>query len=236
MAIPEAGWKPGIVVALPAEAKTLRAYREFVTLSGIGPRRATAAAERLIAQGVSALLSWGIAGGLSAALRPGDIVLPDFICTPEEPAGLPVDARWRRCIADALTTSLNPGKLWSSRLPVASVDDKRALCTDGMVAVDMESGAIAAVAARAGVPFVAVKAVCDPADRMLPPAVVGLLDAEGRLTTRGAAGLLRGGLPAWRAANALRRDFGAARHALVAAAEALPVILQHPDVTKDTVS
>jgi adenosylhomocysteine nucleosidase len=227
------------VVALPAEAETLggrksRAGDSFevaggaVIVCGIGPRRAAAAAERLVARGARALLSWGTAGGLSSALRCGDIMIPERVLTPDNHDGIAVDADWRARTVKELATRVpvSSGALWSSREPVTAVEAKRVLSNQGMAAVDMESGAVASVANRNGLPFFAVKAICDPAERALPAALLGLMDADGTFRPRGLSGLLRGGIPAWRAAGALRADFAAARQALKLAAEALPVILQ----------
>ena len=49
------------------------------------------------------------------------------------------------------------------------------------VIVDMESGAVARVAARHGLPFAAVRAVCDPAGFALPPLALEALDSGGRI-------------------------------------------------------
>ncbi|HET7370681.1 MAG TPA: hypothetical protein VFK45_07580 [Gammaproteobacteria bacterium] len=221
---------------MPAEAKSLGAARGHVgdnftvagasvTICGMGQRRATAAADRLVARGAGALLSWGTAGGLASTLRPGDIMIPDRISTGEGET-FAADAGWMSCATSELASRapVTSGVLWSSRLPVASVDDKHALAEQGMTAVDMESGAVAAVAARAGIPFMAIKAICDPAERALPAALLGLVDAEGRFRVQGLPGLVLGGPAAWGAASRLRRDFAAALQTLDAAASALPAI------------
>src|SRR5512136_3365669 len=81
----------GIIVGVPPEARSLAKYsvtddqpvrlREGVTLgvSGVGPRRAGLASRRLLEKGVTALLSWGSAGGLSPKLSPGSLILPKII-------------------------------------------------------------------------------------------------------------------------------------------------------------
>jgi adenosylhomocysteine nucleosidase len=84
----------GIVVALPAEARTLRAARRaagaavaegadggrlLVRVSGVGARAARAASEALIAGGARALVSWGIAAGLDEGVVPGTLVLAERI-------------------------------------------------------------------------------------------------------------------------------------------------------------
>jgi adenosylhomocysteine nucleosidase len=86
----------------------------------------------------------------------------------------------------------------------------------GAAIVDLESGAVARVAARHGLPFAVVRAVCDPAARALPPLALAALDPRGRI----GAGRIVGSLlrhpwqvpallglagDAWRARAALRR-------------------------------
>lgn len=50
----------------------------------------------------------------------------------------------------------------------------------GAAAVDLESGAVAAVAQRLGRPFLALRAVADPAGFALPPAALVGIDSAGR--------------------------------------------------------
>jgi adenosylhomocysteine nucleosidase len=84
----------GIIVALPAEARTLRAARRaagaavtegadggrlLVRVSGVGARAARAASEALVAGGARALVSWGIAAGLEEGVVPGTLVLAERI-------------------------------------------------------------------------------------------------------------------------------------------------------------
>jgi adenosylhomocysteine nucleosidase len=82
------------------------------------------------------------------------------------------------------------------------------------VAVDLETGAVARVAAAHGLPFAVLRAICDPAERDLPPAALVALNA------RGAIGLARvaGSLIAWPgqvpALLRLAADAAAARRSL----------------------
>ncbi|MCH8952346.1 MAG: hypothetical protein IID49_09510, partial [Proteobacteria bacterium] len=50
--------------------------RIAIAVSGARPDRAEAEARRLVAGGCRVLLSWGVAGGLDPALRPGELVIP----------------------------------------------------------------------------------------------------------------------------------------------------------------
>ena len=53
--------------------------RSFMILSGMGRDRAKQAAQALVGKDVDCLVSFGTAGALSPALRPGDLVLPQEV-------------------------------------------------------------------------------------------------------------------------------------------------------------
>lgn len=222
----------GVVVALPVEAGSFglehRRAGDFemfdwgmLAIAGLGFERAGEAARWLVERGARALLSWGVAGGLSSDLVPGDLLLPERVTSEEgEWVTHPgLRARVRRVLGACLREG---GNLYCSRAPVASVQAKRALAACGMLAVDMESAAVAGVAQRAGVPFVAVKAICDPASREIPPIALRLLDQDGSVRWSAMPGVLREGPRAWRDLNLLREDMAAARGSLWRAARVLP--------------
>ncbi len=74
---------------------------------------------------------------------------------------------------------------------VADAQAKAALFKrSGAVAVDMESAAIGTVAERAGVPFMVIRAVADPASRTIPDAVIDGIEASGRVRIRALAPML----------------------------------------------
>jgi adenosylhomocysteine nucleosidase len=222
----------GVVVALPAEADSFgaghRRAGDFETFdwgmlatAGLGFERATEAARKLIGSGARALLSWGIAGGLSNALAAGDLLLPERVVSDE--GEWLADPGLRMRVQEVLGGALREGgDLYCSRDPVTSVEAKRALAARGMLAVDMESAAVAGIAQRAGVPFAAVKAVCDPASREIPAIALRLLDQDGGVRWRALPGALREGPRAWRDLNRLREDMAAARGSLWRAARVLP--------------
>lgn len=222
----------GVIVALPIEAGSFgfghRRAGECgvfdwgaLAIAGLGDQRAAAAACRLIERGARALLSWGVAGGLSPALSPGDLLLPQRVIADqgEWSTDPELRARLRQVLGAGV---LEGGDLYCSNTPVSSVESKRALATRGMLAVDMESAAVATVAQRAGVPFVAVKAICDPAAREIPAAALRLIGHDGSLRWRAMPSLLREGPRTWRELNALRVDLAAARGSLWRAARVLP--------------
>ena len=221
-----------VVVALPSEADSFgvqhRRAGDFETfdwgalaIAGPGFERAGDAARKLIGRGARALLSWGIAGGLSAELVAGDLLLPERVIADQ--GEWIADPVLRSRVQEVLGGAARAGgALYCSRAPVASVEAKRALAAQGMLAVDMESAAVAMEAQRAGVPFVAVKAICDPASRQIPALALRLLDEDGTIRWRAMPGVLREGPRAWRDLNALRVDMATARGSLWRAARVLP--------------
>jgi adenosylhomocysteine nucleosidase len=223
----------GLIVALPAEAHSIgvrgigigecaRWRTGWVAVSGMGPHNAMRAAERLLACGVARLANWGVAGALTPDLVSGDVLIPDRIGYMRDDPGFATDADLAAQLTELLSASLRVrrGILWSTPQPVATTADKQALATRShALAVDMEAAPIAAVAARARLPFVAVKAICDPVDRELPAGMVGALEGADRgWSLRMVSAIALGGPAMWRAARALSRDFRRARRSLATAA------------------
>ena len=145
-----------------------------VHCSGAGTDRAEALAARLVAEGATALVSFGLAGGLDPALRPGDLLLPDAVCF-EDGTSIAVHAGWRAALLGRGLRATG-GRILASRGVVTDPGAKRRLFErTGAKAVDMESGAVA----RSGLPFLVLRAVADPAERAIPPAALAGVGPEG---------------------------------------------------------
>jgi len=146
-----------------------------VIAAGGTPAQAQAAAERACAEGAAALLSFGLAGGLDPALAAGALVIPHWVVN--GPARYPV--------ADALLAWLGGATTEAIAAAGATVAPAAAKAllwrSSGAAAVDLESGAVAAVARRHGRPFAVLRAICDPAWRDLPPAALVALDGAGAI-------------------------------------------------------
>ena len=161
----------GFVVGLAAEARIARGLG-LVAIGGGMPAGATRAAERLVAEGVRGLVSFGLAGGLDPTLRPGDIIVPAMVR---------VD---RTDFATADLVGPTGGLLLAGTAIAATRAAKQALFAGtGAAAIDLESGAVALVAQRHNLPFAVLRAICDPAERDLPPAALAALDAAGAIGT-----------------------------------------------------
>lgn len=188
----------GIVAALAFEARSLgparRAARAVARLadgslirtSGIGADNAARAARELIDAGAGALLSWGVAGALDPALTCGTAVVPDEVVWRPKDADaqalrrFPSTPAWRELLLAELQgrTRIAGGALLTHVTPVALAASKATLYADTRaVAVDMESAAVAEVAAAHALPFLALRVVLDTAHDSLPDSLMRALAA-----------------------------------------------------------
>ena len=182
----------GVVSALKSEATCIvnlripvyqvvnAGERARLCLSGMGSNAARGAALKLREFGVNALVSFGVAAALDNKLIPGDLVLPESIVAGGE--SLPVNMEWRNRLERLLSAHLTVtgGILVSSEAPLTSRQEKLALGEAiGACAADMESAAVAKVAADAGIPFVAIRAIVDPVDFSPPEALLSAVYPDG---------------------------------------------------------
>ena len=161
----------GVVTGLAAEARVAQPLG-LVRAGGGVPEGALAAAEWLVEQGVVGLVSFGLAGGLDPGLAA------------RRHRGGGMRARWNSTYATAHELSARLGScrgtLLAGRAVVATAIEKAKLFAEtGAAAIDLESGPVARVAARHAIPFAALRAICDPAGRDLPPASLAALDRHG---------------------------------------------------------
>jgi hopanoid-associated phosphorylase len=228
----------GIVCALAAEARALGPMQPrnaplavlddgtLLAMNGMGCAAAAAGASALVGAGVGALLSFGLAGGLDPALRPGAVLLPAQILSPD---GVPIATAesWRARLEQALAPQalVARGPLLTSPRAIASIEAKSALFRQsGAVAVDMESYAIAQVALEAGLPFLAVRVIVDGAGDSLPHAVAAAADAAGELRLWRLLRALVGAPAELAPLLRLARRYRAASHSLKSVAHALALV------------
>ncbi len=176
----------GILAGVRAEADTLIKHlspdiKVTVYLSGARADKARHFAQQLVADGATHLLSYGFAGGLDPAFPSGTLLLPRAVVAA---GGLNhmVDGEWHER-ATALLRDLAPlaaSHLGSDAL-IATVPDKSVMFRRfrGAVAVDMESHFIAAEAAKADLPYIVLRVICDPATDTIPPAAASAVKANG---------------------------------------------------------
>lgn len=183
----------GIVVALPEELRTLTRQklvqgecrqlgRYWIAYSGAGMHNAGRAAQALIEKGAQRLISWGCAAGLADGLKPGDLVMADRVVS--EQSQFDTDLQWRSELKHAISANVSTqnGTLFTSaKLVSRSIDKRDIRQSSRAVALDMESAAIAEVAANNGAPFLAIRSIADPVSMDLPQAVLAGLNAEGQV-------------------------------------------------------
>ena len=200
----------GFITGLTAEGRIAARCGGLVRAGGGTPAGAEMAARQLVAEGAQALVSFGLAGGLDPALRPGDLIVPEDVVE----AG--VVYRTDEALAGQFG-GRTPHRLLAGDVVVPDAAAKRAAWHDtGAHAVDLESGAVARVASTHGLPFAVVRAICDPADRDLPPAATVALDSKGAIGLLRVLGSLVKHPGQLRTLLALGGDVARARQALIA--------------------
>jgi adenosylhomocysteine nucleosidase len=204
----------GVVTGMQSEARLFGA--DVLTVSAGGDAQATRdGIAALIARGADRLVSFGIAGALDPALKPGDLVVGAAVRTAQGDR-MPVDQKW----LVQLTTHLGSARVadvYGSTRIAATAAAKATLHRDtGAVAVDQESHWVAEAAHTRRIPFIVLRAIADRAEDDLPPAVLVGLDAKGNPRTgavilallrdpRQIGGLVRVGLQTRTALQALLR-------------------------------
>ena len=231
------------VVSRAVDASKIR-----VGVSGANAGRAEGIARQFCQDGAAAIISIGVSGGLEPSLAPGDLIIGETVIADDGAVyesdryllGSITTARSRESgnpgkqkimgphfrgdeRGEGLDANVKPitGALFGSDDIIETAGEKTALFQNhGCLAVDMESHGAARAAARAGVPFLAIRAVADPADRALPPAALGAVAPDGStrmLATLGAAlrdpkqfpALIKLGADSGAALKTLRRDLRA---------------------------
>ncbi len=179
----------GLLLPLTAEAKAFGAKlqpgqlqdfgRHLLILSGMGQAAARMAGQQLVRAGAEALLSVGTAGALRAGLHPGDLCLPTTVLWRGQPYA--VDLPLQACLQGSGVAIASAAEtLWSSERPLDDPHEKKALAAYGAL-VDMESGALAAVAQAAGLPLGVARVIVDTVDTPLPGCLRGRsIDPWGR--------------------------------------------------------
>jgi len=176
---------------------------------GVGTAAATRAGRRFVATGPSLIAAVGLCGALETTLRVGDVIVADEVLDLDTGATYACD----RAASERVTG--RRGTLVTAPAPLRTAAERG---TAPGIAVDMESAPIACEAARAGIPFVAIRAVGDTADTELP-ALVAAIDGASQmrqavreLRPRDAPVLARLAVGAALGAWALRRATGELIH------------------------
>lgn len=151
----------------PAKAK--------IAVSGANASRAEDLAEDLIKAGARAVISAGLCGGLDPDLKSGELVIGERVVS----ASGDVLLADRRLLAAAPSGARQVAIFGSDDIIDSAARKAQLFGRYASQTVDMESHGAARAAARAGAPFIAVRAVADGAARALPKAALGAVTPAG---------------------------------------------------------
>jgi hopanoid-associated phosphorylase len=170
-----------LITGMKREAACAAGDGVITLCSGASATQLRQSLERLKGQDFGAVISFGLAGGLDPALRPGDAIVAREIIA--QGARYAVHPRLAAAMIDAVAKT--------GRAPVSDalvgvdqmamdVAAKTALRKQtGAAALDMESHIAAAFAKANRTPFAAVRVVADPATRALPPLAAKAITPDG---------------------------------------------------------
>lgn len=178
-----------VVVGMKREAACAAGEGVTTLCSGADVMQLRAALDRLRNEEFSAVVSFGLAGGLDYSLRPGHVVVADTIVAGE--ARRTTHSRLSEALIEGVVATgckVSPGAIVGVDRPAMDLSTKAALREGAKaIAVDMESHLAEEFARRRNLPFVALRAISDPAARALPPLVAKALTPEGDVDAKGVA-------------------------------------------------
>jgi adenosylhomocysteine nucleosidase len=216
------------ITGLAIEARIAEGPGVRTVIAGGDMHRLADALKREMAHGAAAMISVGIAGGLTAIAPPGMWLVADAVLARGQ--RWPVDAAWAAALAARLPGALR-GDLAGVDTIVSAAVDKFALGkATGAIAVDTESHVVAAFASRRGIPFAVFRVIADPMGQTLAPAATLGVRPDGTVNSRAVLGSLvraPGQLPA------LLRNAVAARNAFRALSRGRRLLgpgLAYPDL------
>lgn len=163
------------IVGQPAGAQVIVGAGDAAALS--------AKLEAAIAAGADRVISVGICGAINLGLQVGDVVVG--VNAVYELAAVACDPAWCDRLFDMLQANPQPyrvgyGRFAWSPTAVGRLVDKTALRKATMAdVVDEETFIAGSIAAAHGLPWAALRVVCDPALFELPPAALVKLTAAG---------------------------------------------------------
>jgi len=184
----------GIISALSSEGRCLTGntipvnkpvqinQHAIAIICGMGEDKARIAAQTLLEQNVSVLVSWGTAGALTENIQSGDLLLADSIVANDGNKYLFDTERNKRIANELCNTSLkiHHGMIAHAHQVLATAEDKKRLHSKtNALAVDMESLGVAQIANKEKLPCVSIRAIVDEASQCIPEAVIKNTDIFG---------------------------------------------------------
>jgi adenosylhomocysteine nucleosidase len=178
-----------VVTGMAAEARLAFGPGVTTVMAGGNPARLRSMLRARVEPECRAVISIGIAGGLCPSLAPGDVIVATGVAGPDRrhAASSIVAHRLAARLSDHPKRVIMADVAGVDRAVVCPVAKRDLRSATGALAVDMESHVAAAFAARHGLPFAAVRVVCDPAHRSLPELVATALRPDGAVSFCGVA-------------------------------------------------
>ena len=162
------------VTGLKTEASLVAGPRVYAIAGGGDAVGLTRALEAAVAKKASAIISFGVAGGLA----PGSALIARAIIS-EDGTRYSSDPVWSKRLSSALGGAAI-ADIAGVDAPLAGHEEKHVLhMKTGAHAADMESHIAARIAAAYKLPFAAYRVVADPAHRRLPHAALVALKPDG---------------------------------------------------------
>ncbi len=174
-----------IIVATRKEAEIVKGVPEIsFIISGVGSKNAQKAVSYAVTKGVSYIISFGTAGGLSPTLKKGDVVIPEQILKYNEEKALSVDPMWHKQVVALLKEppfTLSTENLLSiERVILDPVQKKRLYLETGCVSLDMESYFIAQACSEKKMHFLCIRGISDTYSMKIPDWISLCIDSSGR--------------------------------------------------------
>jgi adenosylhomocysteine nucleosidase len=151
---------------------TLGRAEIVATTTGMGTRAAGHAAEKILGFiPIQHLVVVGIAGGIGPSVDIGDLIVPELVID------LATGTEYQPCVmgdAEARGTLATSSEALADRAEAARLERQ------GVIAVDMETAAIAAICESRGCPWSVFRAISDRVgDGSIDPTMLGLAGLDG---------------------------------------------------------
>ncbi len=184
-----------ILFALPDEAKPFQVQARIhrghtlpasVAVSGVGMRNAARTAEAMHLPSARCLLICGFAGGLSAGLLPGTLIIGEAV-TDSTGETYKADSRLLAVAESILLPGLYAmrGTIYTANKVLGLGAEKQELASQcDAIAVDMETFGAVQVAERQHVPWLAVRVITDGVEDDMPLDFNALAGADGNVDKR----------------------------------------------------
>jgi hopanoid-associated phosphorylase len=172
-----------IVTGLVQEARIAAGPGMTVICSSSDPQQLRALLTVFDPTTIRGVISFGVAGGLDPSLKSGDVVVATEVLAGAARwlAGLPLNEELIASVGLG-NRRIVRGRLAGAEEVVVARHIKAALHLEtGAAAVDMESHIAADYAAKAGLPFAALRVISDPATRALPPLAMAAIKPNGNI-------------------------------------------------------